>query len=61
MDKDIVVRYIGEGSFAKTAERLGYKSTQVVYNWPKHIGQTLLEAIILRMQAKRIKVPEDWH
>ena len=57
MDKNIVIDYLG-GSPKRAAQSLGYKSTQIVYNWPKLIGGTLLAAIVLRMKAKRIAVPD---
>ena len=59
MDKNIVIDYLG-GSPKRAAVALGYKSTQIVYNWPKLISDTLLAAIVLRMKAKRIAVPDGW-
>ena len=60
MDKLTVVQYIGKGSQAKTAARLGYRNVQMVYNWPDTIHAGLLDAIKLRMAAKRIAIPKEW-
>lgn len=59
--KEDVVKHISGGKdYAKTAELLEYANVQMVYNWPKKIGITLLKAIVQRMRIARIPVPADW-
>jgi len=57
---DVVKHISGGKDYALTAEKLGYANVQMVYNWPNKIGVTLLKAIMLRMRANGIAVPEKW-
>jgi len=56
----VVKHLTGAKDYAKAAEMLGYANVQMVYNWPNQIGRTLRKAIILRMRANGIEVPESW-
>ena len=59
--KDDVVKHISGGKdYALTASRLGYANVHMVYNWPSKIGTSLLKAIMLRMRAEGIEIPDAW-
>lgn len=57
---DVVERIAGKKDYVLCAEKLGYSSVQIVYNWPKLMGPTLMKSIVLRMRANRIAVPDEW-
>lgn len=58
--RDVIQCISGGDNYALTAKKLGYASAQVVYNWPQKIGEGQMKAIILRMKAARIKIPDEW-
>jgi hypothetical protein len=63
IDKEDVCKEISGSAkgYVITAERLGYENIQSVYNWPRYIGRPAMKAIILRMRANGIPVPEGWN
>lgn len=61
-DKEDVCKYLSGSAkgYKITAKKLGYENVQMVYNWPRYIGLPLMKAIVLRMRANGIEVPDSW-
>lgn len=42
------------------ADRLGYAHRNIYYNWPDVLTDRILADVVMRMKAKRIKIPPGW-
>ena len=62
MKKQDLITYLG-GTAMTAAIRLGYNSTRPdnnIIRLPEVLTKRQADAIIMRMKAKRIKVPPEW-
>lgn len=58
MKKQDIIKLLGNAP--TIAKRLGYAHRNIVYGWPDKLSDRQSREVIIRMKAKRIKVPPEW-
>jgi hypothetical protein len=59
MKKYDLVKYLG-GNVIKAAEKLGYIHRNSIYQLPETLTDRQAKCVMMRMKAKRIKIPPEW-